>query len=101
MLWNACMCILGGQAVAAAAAESVKKHQKAPKSTKSHTHTQQHIQYTQVFIRDCTVVSGMALLLFGGPLAVLHEAGQLLVGGWLKIKAAAQVGALLHSQIAV
>jgi hypothetical protein len=45
----------------------------------------------QVFIRDCSVVSGMALLLFGGPLAVLHEEAQLLVGGWLRIKAAAQV----------
>jgi hypothetical protein len=45
-----------------------------------------------VFIRDCTVVSGMALLLFGGPLTVLHEAGQLLINGWLRIKAAAQVG---------
>jgi hypothetical protein len=33
----------------------------------------------------------MALLLFGGPLAVLHEAGLLLVGGWLRVKAAAQV----------
>jgi len=32
----------------------------------------------------------MALLLFGGPLAVMHEAGQLLVGGWLRIRAAAQ-----------
>lgn len=30
---------------------------------------------TRTFLRDCTVVSPMALLLFGGALAVLHEAG--------------------------
>lgn len=30
---------------------------------------------TRTFLRDCTVVSPMALLLFGGALAVQHEAG--------------------------
>ena len=30
---------------------------------------------TRTFLRDCTAVSPMALLLFGGTLAVQHEAG--------------------------
>jgi hypothetical protein len=63
-----------------------KPHKTPTPNPTPNTHPQ------KVFIRDCTVVSGMALLLFGGQLAVLHEAGQLLVGGWLRVKAAAQVG---------
>ncbi len=37
----------------------------------------------------------MALLLFGGPLTVLHEEGAVLVGGWLKLRAAAQTAVLV------
>ena len=33
------------------------------------------VKTTRTFLRDCTVVSPMALLLFGGALAVQHEAG--------------------------
>ena len=33
------------------------------------------VKTSRTFLRDCTVVSPMALLLFGGALAVQHEAG--------------------------
>jgi ATP-dependent RNA helicase DHX29 len=50
---------------------------------------------TKVFLRDTTAVSGMALLLFGGPLSVEHEAGRVAVNGWLRVRAAAQVAVLV------
>jgi hypothetical protein len=36
------------------------------------------IKTSRVFIRDCTVVSPYALLLFGGPITVKHESGQVI-----------------------
>ena len=55
----------------------------------------ERVKTARVFLRDCTVVPPAALLLFGGPLAVLHEAGQVVVGGWLRVGAAAQVAVLV------
>jgi hypothetical protein len=48
-----------------------------------------------VFLRDTSVVSSMALLLFGGALTVLHEEGAILVGGWLRLLAAAGTAVLV------
>ena len=50
---------------------------------------------TRTFLRDCSVASPMALLLFGGALQVLHEAGAVLVDGWLRIRAPAPTAVLV------
>jgi hypothetical protein len=49
----------------------------------------------RVFLRDVTPVSPMALLLFGGPLKVLHEEGAVLVDGWARVRAPAQTAVLV------
>jgi hypothetical protein len=41
---------------------------------------------TQTYLRDVTVVSPMALLLFGGRIEVHHSAGYVLLDGWLKVR---------------
>lgn len=51
----------------------------------------------QVFIRDCSVVSPFALVLFGGPLLVRHgRSPKVLVGeqGWVEFRAESRVGVL-------
>lgn len=40
---------------------------------------------TATFLRDVSVVSPMALLLFGGDIKVHHDAGYMLLDGWLKV----------------
>ena len=60
----------------------------------------QQVQWLQVktsrtFLRDCTVVSPMALLLFGGALSVVHESGYVLVDDWLRIRASAPTAVLV------
>jgi hypothetical protein len=49
----------------------------------------------QVFVRECSVVSPLALLLFGGTLAVQHEQGTILLNGWCHIPAPAQTAVLV------
>ena len=46
------------------------------------------------FIRDSTMVSPYALLLFGGMIEVLHEKGQISVDKWIVFKSPARVGIL-------
>ena len=53
------------------------------------------VKTSKVFMRDCTVVAPMALLLFGGSLDILHQSGYVQIDGWLKIKAAAPVAVLV------
>ncbi len=53
------------------------------------------VKTTRTFLRDCTVASPMALLLFGGALSVQHEAGCVLVDAWLRIRAAAPTAVLV------
>jgi ATP-dependent RNA helicase DHX29 len=53
------------------------------------------VRTTRTFLRDCTVVSPMALLLFGGALEVRHEAGLVTVDGWLRIRAPAPTAVLV------
>lgn len=50
---------------------------------------------SQVFLRDCTMVSPAALLLFGGKLEVDHAAGRVTVDGWLRVRTAARTAALI------
>ncbi|KAK9850459.1 hypothetical protein WJX84_011404 [Apatococcus fuscideae] len=53
------------------------------------------VKTSKVFMRDCTVVAPMALLLFGGSLDILHQSGYVQIDGWLRIKAAAPVAVLV------
>jgi len=55
----------------------------------------EQVRTTRTFLRDCTVVSPMALLLFGGALEVRHEAGLVTVDGWLRIRAPAPTAVLV------
>ncbi len=54
------------------------------------------VRTSQVFLRDCTVVSPAALLLFGGKLEVDHAAGRVLIDGWLRVKVPAKTAALVR-----
>lgn len=58
------------------------------------THALQ-VKTSRTFLRDCTVVSPMALLLFGGALSVMHEGGYVLVDDWLRIRASAPTAVLV------
>ncbi len=53
------------------------------------------VKTSRVYVRDCTAVSAMALLLFGGSIEVVHEEGVVMVDGWIKVKAAAQTAVLV------
>ena len=55
----------------------------------------EQVRTSRTFLRDCSVVSPMALLLFGGVLTVLHEAGAVLVDDWLRIRAPAPTAVLV------
>ena len=41
---------------------------------------------TQTYLREVSVVTPMALLLFGGKIEVHHSAGYVLLDGWLKVR---------------
>lgn len=45
------------------------------------------VKTSRVFLRDCTPVSPLSLLLLGGPLTVIHDRGVVLVSGWIRIVA--------------
>jgi ATP-dependent RNA helicase DHX29 len=49
------------------------------------------VRTSKVYVRDCTVVSPAAILLFGGRLEVEHEAARVRVDGWIRIRAAPAV----------
>jgi ATP-dependent RNA helicase DHX29 len=53
------------------------------------------VKTSRVYVRDCSTVPAMALLLFGGSLSVVHEEGVVLVDGWIRVKAAAQTAVLV------
>lgn len=46
-------------------------------------------------MRECTVVSPLVLLLFGGSLQVHHGEGLTTVDGWLRVRTAAQTAVLI------
>ena len=52
------------------------------------------VETSRVFLRDATVVGTFPLLLFGGPICVDHDAGQIEVGGWMRFKAPPEVGVM-------
>ncbi|KAK9832693.1 hypothetical protein WJX81_000845 [Elliptochloris bilobata] len=67
----------------------------APQFSRPYLVYLEKVKTSRTFLRDCTVVSPMALLLFGGALAVQHEAGLVLVDDWLRIRASAPTAVLV------
>jgi hypothetical protein len=53
------------------------------------------VKTSRTFLRDCTVVSPMALLLFGGELSVVHEGHYVLIDDWIRIRASAPTAVLV------
>lgn len=53
------------------------------------------VKTSRIFLRDVTPVPPLALLLFGGPLRVLHGEGAVLVSGWLRVACPAQTAVLV------
>jgi ATP-dependent RNA helicase DHX57 len=51
---------------------------------------------SKVFIRDASVVSPYAMILFGGPLTVHHREARISVGerGWVRFRAEPRIGVL-------
>ncbi len=54
------------------------------------------VKTTRIFVRDSTMVSPYAILLFGGKINVLHERGQITVDEWMYFKAPARVAVLVR-----
>lgn len=52
------------------------------------------VKTTRLFVRDSTMVSPYAILLFGGDIAVQHKKGQMSVDNWVIFKAPARVAVL-------
>ncbi|KAH9305424.1 hypothetical protein KI387_009828 [Taxus chinensis] len=52
------------------------------------------VETTKVFLRDTTIISPYALLLFGGPINIQHQTGTVILDGWLKMNAPAQTAVL-------
>lgn len=52
------------------------------------------VKTSRLFIRDSTMVSPYAILLFGGEIGVLHKKGQMSVDKWVIFKAPARVAVL-------
>lgn len=49
----------------------------------------------QVFLREVSCVSPLALMLLGGSLQVQHEAGLALVDGWIQVRVPAVLAVLI------
>lgn len=54
------------------------------------------VQTTKAFLRDTTVVSAYALLLFGGNIGVDHEGATITVDDWLRFRAPARIAVLIR-----
>ena len=53
------------------------------------------VQTSQIWLRDCTAVGALPLLLFGGEVARQPTAGTVTIDGWLKLDCAPKVAVLL------
>ena len=53
------------------------------------------VQTSQIWLRDCTAVGALPLLLFGGEVARQAAAGTVSIDGWLKLHCAPRVAVLL------
>ena len=54
----------------------------------------ERVKTSQVFLRDVTVVSPAALLLFGGTIDVQHQAGLVTLDTWIKLQAPAKTAVI-------
>ena len=54
------------------------------------------MQTSKTFVRECSMVSVYAVLLFGGQITVNHEKGLVLVDEWASFKAPARIGVLIR-----
>lgn len=54
----------------------------------------ERVKTSQVFLRDVTVVSPAALLLFGGSIDVQHRAGLVTLDTWIKLRAPAKTAVI-------
>ncbi|KAG7976723.1 hypothetical protein I3843_06G164800 [Carya illinoinensis] len=52
------------------------------------------VETNRVFIRDSSVISPYSILLFGGSINIQHQTGLVVIDGWLKLTAAAQIAVL-------
>ena len=53
------------------------------------------VQTSQIWLRDCTAVGALPLLLFGGEVARQAAASTVTIDGWLKLDCAPKVAVLL------
>lgn len=58
------------------------------------------VETSKVFLRDTSVISPYSLLLFGGSMVIQHQAGVVVIDGWLRLTAAAQT-AVLFKQLRI
>ncbi|KAF1887143.1 hypothetical protein Lal_00040740 [Lupinus albus] len=52
------------------------------------------VETNKVFLRDTSVISPYSILLFGGSINVQHQSGLIIIDGWLKLTAPAQIAVL-------
>lgn len=55
------------------------------------------VKTSKVFVRDATMISPLALLLFGGKVEIHHMRGEVTLDGWLLFKVVAQHAVLIGS----
>ena len=54
------------------------------------------VETSRVFIRDSTIVTPFALLLFGGTPVVNHDKGTITVDGWIEFLSSPAIGVLFR-----
>ena len=54
----------------------------------------ERVRTSQVFLRDVTLISPAALLLFGGSIEVQHRLGLVTLDGWIKLRAPAKTAVI-------
>ncbi|KAJ4966079.1 hypothetical protein NE237_017928 [Protea cynaroides] len=52
------------------------------------------VETNKVFLRDTSIVSPYSILLFGGSINIQHQSGLVVIDGWLKLTAPAQIAVL-------
>ncbi|XP_052191701.1 DExH-box ATP-dependent RNA helicase DExH7, chloroplastic-like [Diospyros lotus] len=52
------------------------------------------VETNKIFLRDTTIVSPYSILLFGGSMSIQHQAGSVIIDGWIKLTAPAQIAVL-------
>ncbi|XP_057466071.1 DExH-box ATP-dependent RNA helicase DExH7, chloroplastic-like isoform X1 [Actinidia eriantha] len=52
------------------------------------------VETNKVFLRDTTIISPYAILLFGGSMSIQHQTGLVTIDDWIKLAAPAQIAVL-------